>query len=459
MPTTTPTIKVIIPQRNEPLAGWTAKRVLETAPSVDEIIIVNDGTQEMPCAENRRLRVITPWKDPKGTAPARDAGIMAAGNDCDYVILLDAHMNFPDTFDWAARLVARCVALDDQAIVSPGSCILNHKTKQMQVKDTEKGMAFGTTISLMSGGKAKEDPKTGATHRSAHYVFESKWRYKYGSLPGETQSVLGACYCFSRDWYINDLHRPWLGMEHWGTLEQSLTIPNWLAGGVCYVEPFVLGHLYRKPGQVPYQQDAPMIWYNKFRLVEVLPMSDKTREKLRAHLMKNPQAMARFDDIKAAMERNATQNNALRDHLAQYEVTIEDYFDAWKAGSPGKMYVKDIRAALDERHVKYPKSAKKAVLEKLLIDTLADAMRGNRPAFGVNGEKPKAAPDKPKGTRPYIKNPTIVDHGVKCHHCHGSIFMDQVTRTHTYPNGNKRIICPLCAMPNIVTKARVESGL
>jgi len=457
-----PTTKVIIPQRNEPLAGWTAKRVLETAPCVDEVIIVNDGQQEMPCAENRRLRIITPWKEPQGTAPARDAGIIAAGADCDYVILLDAHMNFPNGFDWAERLVARCVAHNDQAIVSPGSCILNHQTKQMQVKDTEKGMAFGTTISMKSGGVVKDNK------RSPRMVFESKWRPKYESLPGETQSVLGACYCFSREWYIQDLHRPWQGMEGWGTLEQSLTIPNWLAGGICYVEPFVIGHLYRKSGQVPYRQHMAQLWYNKFRLVEVLPMADKTRNQLRAHLMKNGACMQHFDAIKSAMESNATHNDALREHLAGYEVTIEDYFDAWKDGSPGKMVVADIRAALADRNVTHAKSARKPALVKLLLDTLSDEMRGNRPAFGIDypgEEKGKAGsgnqkPEtKPKGTRPYVKNPEVHFAGIQCPHCKGQMFPSESKRTHTYPNGNRRFICPNCAMPFVVVKAKLGESV
>jgi len=455
--------KVIIPQRNEPLAAWTAKRVLETAPSVDEVIIVNDGEQPMPCKESRRLRVLTPWKDWKGTAPARDAGIMAAGSDCDYIILLDAHMNFPAGFDWAARLTDRCSTLDDQAIVSPGSCILNHKTKQMQVKDTEKGMAFGTTMTLMSGGE-KKGGRT--TH---HMVFESKWRPKYGSLPGETQSVLGACYCFSRDWYINDLGRPWLGMEHWGTLEQSLTIPNWLAGGICYVEPFVIGHLYRTGHQVPYRQDNAMRWYNKFRLVDVLPMSEKLREKLLAHLMKNPEVMQRHADIKLAMDRNSAENKFLRAHLADYDVTVEDYFEEWEAGSPGRMYVRDIKDALDDRNVSYKSNAKKTALAKLLCDTLADEMRGNRPCFGIDyppgdsthdTQNAEPATSKPEaGTRPYLRNEKVEDPGVPCKHCRRPMhLLDDIEVTHTYPNGNRRIICKHCSMPQILTNKETEQN-
>jgi hypothetical protein len=445
--------KVIIPQRNEPLTAWTAKRVLETAPSVDEVIIVNDGEQDMPCKETRKIRVITPWKDWKGTAPARDAGILAAGVDCDHVILLDAHMNFPSSFDWAERLVTRCNSLGDQAIVGAGSCVIDHKTYQMKVADTEKGIAFGTNISLMSGG----DKKGNVT--SPRHVFESKWRDKYGTLPGLCQSVLGACYCFSRTWYIQDLHRPWNGMEHWGTLEQSLTIPNWLAGGDCYVESFPIGHLYRSGHQVPYQQDNAMRWYNKFRLVEILPMEDSTRAKLRAHLMKNPEVTHRFDDIKAAMERNQAANAAIKAHLANYEVTVEDYIQAWAGDEKTGMKVADIRAALKDRKVKAPAKSKKPALEKILTDTLADEMRGNRPAFGVDGEIKKAesrnGKPKPQGTRPYIQNKEAIDPGVKCAHCGRRLHLldkKAIEVTHTYPNGNRRVICGHCNMPFIIKK-------
>ncbi|GAG14887.1 unnamed protein product, partial [marine sediment metagenome] len=256
-----------------------------------------------------------------GTGPARDIGIVEAGNDCDHVILLDAHMNFPSTFDWAKRLTDRCVSLKNEAVVGAGSCDIDHKTYQMGVKGNH-GLSFGTTIKSMTYGRETE--KDEVKHRAPNHIFESKWRPRYGSLPGLTQSVLGACYCFSRDWYMDDLRRPWQGMEHWGTLEQSLTIPNWLAGGCCYVEPIPIGHLYRQGNQVPYKQDNAMRWYNKFRLLDILPMEEKLREKMRNHLMKNPEVMHRFEDIKAAVQRNKPVNDALKAYYAEvFEETVE----------------------------------------------------------------------------------------------------------------------------------------
>ena len=55
---------------------------------------------------------------------------------------------------------------------------------------------------------------------------------------------------------------------------------------------------------------------------------------------------------------------------------------------------------------------------------------------------------KPK---PYTPNKTTVDAGIPCPHC-GARFGHHVKNT--YPNGNRRRICGLCAMPFVSIQAR-----
>jgi hypothetical protein len=56
---------------------------------------------------------------------------------------------------------------------------------------------------------------------------------------------------------------------------------------------------------------------------------------------------------------------------------------------------------------------------------------------------PNAAPPRPAN----VRNPTTPLYGVRCSHCQAVHDPHRLEVTHTYPNGNRRHICPTCRNP------------
>lgn len=338
-------VSVIIPQRNEPRLRETVERVAETAQCECEIIVVNDGAQDVPTTVQRLARVVTPWDKPVGLQMCRDYGIGHA--QAETVVLLDAHMQFRDGSGWLEMLVDWSMSHDNGigCAICEGVCADRWQMAfdcdhcKEQADNLERlGAKRPAPPSLRYGARLLWTEKSLAqTGREEYKIFPSKWHDRPGSAPGIVQSVLGGCYVMSRAWYLHGLCRPWRGMRAWGTSEQTLSIVNWLCGGFCECLPVAVGHWFRKPDQVPYSSASGEpggyehqigIWFNRWRLLYVLPMADSLRSELLDWLAEN--------HVRSGIESKVRkwlcmddQSYKLKDHLSRQKRRMEDYRREW----------------------------------------------------------------------------------------------------------------------------------
>jgi hypothetical protein len=263
--------------------------------------VVNDGDQ--PGAKGRPRKgvtTITPWAGgARGCQPARDAGIMAA--DTEYVAIIDGHMDFePGTF---AALVEHLES-NPRDVVCSRCC---HLGMPGWIKPDEQG--YSGAFMLWQEGRVPLVPK---------------WRDV--DTPAEVPCVLGACYAFRRDRYVETLRRPWRMGTSWGRDEEMLSIINWLCGGENRVVNKRAWHWFREHKQVPYETSAGTIagnLANHWRMLQVLPLPDKWRQELEAGLMSDPMFKSQWKIIQDKL--NTAGINDMRNWLKNQRRTMEEW--------------------------------------------------------------------------------------------------------------------------------------
>jgi len=324
---------IVITNRNEPHLNDTIMRAIETSDCA-EVIVVNDGA----CKFGRvaGVRYETPWKTAKGLQPARDYGIEIAAHD--HVILMDAHMQFRDGSGWADQMTAHLV---DPTTLVCATCLSVCPSSYRFVEECDHCRIMRERIEA-HGAKAPAMPKAryGArlqlleSSKDEHKIFASHWVY---DAPGEKQSILGGCYALSRDWYMQGLRRPWRNMRAWGMSEQTLSVINWLFGGRSVCDSAEVGHLFRRSGKVPYECGTDTrqgleynygIWLNRYRLLDVLPMSPELRERMHYQLNRNHVRSGMRRRVDAWMTDRSCDEE-LKRALADCGKTLDDYAEAW----------------------------------------------------------------------------------------------------------------------------------
>ena len=197
---------VIIPAINEPLLGWTVDNVKRVSPDA-EIIVMEDKKHE-------------------GVGQMRHRGIKKAKHDT--VIIIDGHMDFAKN---CFKLLDSHVKKNPKSIACPECRGLDKDLKPKQMN------RFGADLYEVQPG--------GTTHKPN--VFVSKWRKSESKKTHSVPSVLGACYAFSKDWYMDGLGGVWKHHRGWGKSEQMLCLMNHYMGGdsVCVASTYA-AHLFRK---------------------------------------------------------------------------------------------------------------------------------------------------------------------------------------------------------------------
>ena len=322
---------IIITNRDEPRLKQTIDRIWATA-SPDEILVVNDGCNEQDVDATNLM----PWSKPRGVQQCRDYGIEHARNET--VIIMDAHMQFRDD-GWGEKMAAWSVR--NETALGCAVCVSICPATYEIVEDCEHCKERARKLAEIGAETAPPRKRYGATigktisSRGEHRTFPSKWNYN-GEC-GEVQSILGGCYVMNRDWYLHGLKRPWAGMRSWGTSEQTISIINWLCGGSCSVLPVEVGHLFRTGEQCEYQANLSLgerlqfmagVWFNRYRLVDVLPMSDGLRDELLScldstHVRSGIAALV-------AEWRTLDTDAELKRHLGNQGVTLDDYMLEYK---------------------------------------------------------------------------------------------------------------------------------
>lgn len=334
-------LSVIVTNRNEPLIGWTVRRAIETADCPIEVIVVDDGSDIKPpefCHAPLGTRLI-PVRPATGLGYCRDAGLRnAIHQPC---LVLDAHMNFEEGDHWASRMVAYCQAHPTHigcavSVQLDHDAVPLHQQMDMQFR-WETGAAvpraayYGARIELAT------DPAPGKLWRP----FPCKWHGEYQELiktgeAGIIQCILGGAYLIDRDWYLDGLRRPWQENRGWGTSEQTIAIPNWLCGGESVLLPIRIGHQYRtgKQALCPWYRpevkadellEERIVW-NRWKIIEMLPMAEGLRRNMHVLLRQNSPA-PRYT---AAVAHDHDQTAKYREFLASQRRTMSDYFERWE---------------------------------------------------------------------------------------------------------------------------------
>lgn len=233
-------LSAIIPCRNEAKCGWTARRVLETCPDA-EVIVVEDGCTarhgDMPDGVNVIGRRGKSEGKAVGNCFSRDEGIMAATGDC--MVILDAHVNF-DGPDWADA--ARTFAATDG--IACFHCL--------GLSEGQMDMAQGN--GLYHGARIKW---TDVSH-SRPRILPGRWA---DFKPGPIGCLMGGAYVVRKDWYVDGLKRCWRNLVGWGHSEPYISLVNYLAGGECHLLPPRVGHMFRSDS--PYQINTGNLVHNQ----------------------------------------------------------------------------------------------------------------------------------------------------------------------------------------------------
>lgn len=229
-------LSVLIPALNEgAYLRRTVECVRDTAPEVDEIIVVDDGSRDG-CADF--LRTASPCAtliepgERIGAIGARNKAAAAARGDV--LVFLDAHMEMRRS--WLAPLVAR---LSDPAVgaVSPAIGVMGH----------EEQRGFGL--------------------RWVRADLQCAWLAHPREEPYSAPILPGACLAMRRDVFLSvgGFDR---GLVRWGSEDSELSLRLWRLGYELAIVPSVtVAHLFRE--RHPYEIDQLSITHNNLRLAFV----------------------------------------------------------------------------------------------------------------------------------------------------------------------------------------------
>jgi hypothetical protein len=351
--------------------------------------------------ENSEAHVIV-MSDAKGLGPQamRHKGIeLAAGSEV--CIVMDGHMRIkPRALDAMAEWCRR-----KPSSVAVAECYHHYE-------ETWTGQPYsGARFAWKDFGKDASEPQ----------AFVAKWRKDHSV--GQIPCVMGACYGFSRGWYMDGIRAPWAFGTGWGCDEEILSAATWLRGGTVDLLPAQVWHRARKPGQVPYElsrRELLGVWANRMRILDMLPMSNEEKQELVLHIA----PALHINDWRQVNEINkifADSVEAFREFLSTGPLKWAKFKEMIGMETVKEMGMKDLRQVAADRGITVPFGCKKADLYTMLQ---ADTGFEVKPIIVQKlAEKPKA-PIANWG--PLEKN----NRGTRCcAHCGGSHTVVVTTNT------------------------------
>ena len=213
--------------------------------------------------------------------------------------------------------------------------------------------------------------------------------------PGPRGAVIGACYVMPRALYY-EIGQPLAALPGWGCDEEALSISAWLAGAPVECTADRAAHRYRArtPWQVTPQEHAAV------------------------HASRMALVHAVVSEIGARKELEAWQRSWVPEGIPACTSTEGE---RW-------------RLAL----LKQPRKWRE------WLATVCEPEEIN----GVQAGRPE--PTQPARAKP-IPNPVTPLVGVRCVHCQTVHDPHGLKVVNTYPNGNRRHICPVCCNPFVST--------
>lgn len=187
-----------------------------------------------------------------------DLGVVNA--KCDFCMLMDAHMRFFN-YGWDSTIIDTLKEHKSSIIYCNTSIMHILENGMYENEDNSKKQIYscGAKVSL----NTKDDKKPG--------VFQHKWSYKNSfddknEIIHKSPNVLGACYCFTKNWYsyIGGTY----GLLQYGLSEAALAVKTWLMGGEVYrIQDICIGHIYRD--KFPYKLSGYTSYINDRFLIEL----------------------------------------------------------------------------------------------------------------------------------------------------------------------------------------------
>ena len=349
----------------------------------------------------------------RGPQACRDEGILkAAAQGCGAVIIIDGHMRFqPGGLDRMAEHVNRHP--------KDVACAKCHHNAQLSFDDSPYcGARFVWKT---------ED-------RDQFWALNGKWRTK--TTTGPIGCVMGACYAFDTDWYIDGLARPWQYGKGWGVDEEALSLVNWLCGGRNMLLDVEAAHLWRGQAGVPYPstpQSMAMVWYNRLAFIHMLPLPEEWLEELTLHLKQNNAVRQHWPLIEAQLRSVDLREMQL--HLEGQKRTMKQWRRSWCDDKSQAPTINDLRRRAKSAGLKLKPNMKAADIAAEL-KKLDQAQPDNCTTRCLESES--RAPQTVK---------TVLTHALQPNQAQ----QEDLTQLPEVPPVNvvvKPVICPRCDNPN-----------
>lgn len=306
-------VSIIITAKDETKLPWTIENIKRTVSRPVDIIVIYDGWQKTLPLPSDVIQVF-PWANQCGVGPCRHFGI--CGSKSDYVILLDAHMDFQN--NWIEPLLDP-VRQDEKSISCSRSAVL---WQDQLVLSKAKVIHNGANLKWMSASGLPFDPLWSE--------YEGGSKYKPGDF---IQCLLGATYCFKKSRYLS-LGSPWRQACGWGSSEQILSMVNTFMGGQNILADCITGHVYDKTPEETHKRrynSNPQLakagmYYNRLRLIDILPMPDDKKRMFSNRVLSFTEVRPYLDQIKAWFDNRP--DSRIKEML-QHGMSWEAYVERW----------------------------------------------------------------------------------------------------------------------------------
>jgi glycosyltransferase involved in cell wall biosynthesis len=226
----------VIPFLNEGIEVFrTVKSIRDTVGDSVNIILINDASDDgidyKVVANEFNCKYV--WNSKRlGVAGSRDMGVQLC--ETEMCLLLDSHMRFYDS-DWLGVIVSE-ITSDPRRVYCTGCVPLWYPFDEKQSKET--GLSTGAFLQT--------------SFKDWHTSFEPKWLPLRLSGIEHIPLVLGATYCFTKDYYVE--LGGLSGLKSYGSDEAWISLKSWAIGNGCAVIGNVgIGHVFRdKTGSLNY---------------------------------------------------------------------------------------------------------------------------------------------------------------------------------------------------------------
>ena len=244
----------IIPFLNEGIEIFrTVKSIRDTVGNSVDIILVNDSSDDgidYKVIANQFNCQYVINNSRRGVAGSRDLGVQLANTDM--CLLLDGHMGFYDS-KWLDE-ITNTIELNPRRIYCT-ACHPNWYPYDSEEARKNKGIHTGAYLD------------TG--FKDWHSSFEPRWLSVKLKTVEEIPIVLGATYCFSKEYYIEIGGLS--GLVTYGGDEAWLSLKSWAIGeGCAVIGNTSIGHLFRDRRDVPYVASMSDHIFNRLLIVSVI---------------------------------------------------------------------------------------------------------------------------------------------------------------------------------------------